>query len=447
MVYSDIPSSIPNGCSKLTINGDLGTLSASSFSHLENNSLTHLNISNSHIDGIDQFALLVFKSLEELDVSYNYIKILHAGTFETMLDLERLFLQRNSIDVIEVGAFRRLTSLKTLRLEHNNLVSIDYHFSYTTNLVTLDLSYNEIRTTSSDAFSSTSYLEELFLGYNSLTEIPRSICRDTLQHLRVLGLESNRINSTGASDQLGLEYLQELYLTNNEIPSIDEFFFEHLDKLEVLHLDSNRLTSFQAWLHRPPPNLRETSLGVNHWNCRCDQAKAWRLLQERVEHRNLALIGREQITCYTPESLREDDLLDFMAACKRSALEPYWFGVIAASALLLVTVALFLIICLVKRRRKNNAQSASAPKRDGELQVQMAKVDVAHLGDNPDVIPDPSHHACHISSENEGGVSAPFNSKESHIYHYAEPPGRVVMRDPSYVNGNVLKIKLKHSRD
>lgn len=145
-----------------------------------------------------------------LDLSNNNFVQLHdLNRFE---ELEELILSYNPI-----GEFSNesliLPFLKTLRMSHCSLSNIDgFENSFLNELVTLDLSYNDLDSFNSSWFLNMTNLDYLDLSYNSLTEL------DILHfnRLRILNIEGNIIGPVFAIPNT----LQELNAQNNSISDL-----------------------------------------------------------------------------------------------------------------------------------------------------------------------------------------------------------------------------------
>ena len=128
-----------------------------------------------------------------------------------------------------------------------------------TQLVKLDLSYNQISTIEGlDALGGT--LQELYLVENKIKEISGL---DALINLRLLELGGNRLREVG-SGLKSLVNLEELWLGKNKIASLGSGFAT-LKKLRRLSLQANRLTELEpeTFADGELPELRELYLSEN----------------------------------------------------------------------------------------------------------------------------------------------------------------------------------------
>lgn len=85
-------------------------------------------------------------------------------------------------------------------------------------------------------------LEELWLGKNKITEI-RGL--DTLQNLKILSIQSNRIRAISGLDQL--PQLEELYISHNALTSLSGL--ENTKALRVLDISNNKIEKLEGVGH------------------------------------------------------------------------------------------------------------------------------------------------------------------------------------------------------
>ncbi|XP_034253083.1 toll-like receptor 7 [Thrips palmi] len=130
-----------------------------------------------------------------------------------------------------------------------------------------------------------------------------------LNALEILHLEDNILHELKGYEFEHLAHLRELYLQNNGITHIGNQTFMSLRSLEILRLDGNRLHSFPVWQLSLNSYLVEVSLGNNHWSCRC---KYLQELQAWVGDNAQKVIDATDIYCYVndtkPPQKREVDL-------------------------------------------------------------------------------------------------------------------------------------------
>ncbi|KAF8820246.1 leucine-rich repeat protein LRR1 [Cardiosporidium cionae] len=176
------------------------------------NTLAHLNeleLYQNRIQVIE--GLTPLYNLRVLDLSFNQIRKIE--NLSTLVNLEKLYLSNNKITKIE-----GLDALKNLKL--------------------LELGSNRIRTI--EGLSSLTKLEELWLGKNKIT----SMLFPPFLHLRVLSLQSNRLENWDGTLCTNCQNLVELYVSNNNISSLPHGL-RNLTCMKVLDLSSNKISQIE----------------------------------------------------------------------------------------------------------------------------------------------------------------------------------------------------------
>ncbi|KAH9945243.1 L domain-like protein [Epithele typhae] len=215
---------------------------------LRQNFITHVN---SEVFG-------ALTALEDLDLYDNKIK--HVGTaLNTLKSLVSLDLSFNMLKTVPEELENHLSSLKTIYFVQNKISHISNLSGLAATLRSLELGGNRIRRIENlDALVN---LEELWLGKNKITVLENL---GALKKLKILSMQSNRITKLeGLQDLYGLE---ELYLSHNGIARLEGLektmklrtldignnFIEvlenvsHLSSLEELWMNNNKITSLQA---------------------------------------------------------------------------------------------------------------------------------------------------------------------------------------------------------
>ncbi|KPP60799.1 hypothetical protein Z043_121168 [Scleropages formosus] len=146
-----------------------------------------------------------------------------------------LFLQRNNISTLPADAFSNATHLHWLLLDHNQLIS---------GLVAKTMLAN------------LSYLENLFMNHNNLTEVPSGLPHG----LRQLRLAYNKIQKISPRAFHNLQNLTLLLLQGNQLKTIGEEDFTGLLSINLLDLSQNYLEEFPKHL---PPSVQQLYLSSN----------------------------------------------------------------------------------------------------------------------------------------------------------------------------------------
>ncbi|XP_027330996.1 receptor-like protein 34 [Abrus precatorius] len=229
-------------------------------------SLTHLNLSNSNIEGEIPIQISHLSKLSSLDLSFNYDlrwkerswkRLLQNATLLRDLVLDYTDMSSTSIKPINLASslnilhlsrcqfqgsippsFSNLTHITSLDLSRNELSgSIPSSFSNLTHLTSLDLSSNKLSGSIPSSFSNLTHLTSLDLSSNKLSSIPSSF--SNLTHLTSLDLSSNKLSSIPSSFS-NLTRLTSLDLSFNKLSSIPSSF-SNLTRLTSLYLSSNNL--------------------------------------------------------------------------------------------------------------------------------------------------------------------------------------------------------------
>lgn len=125
-------------------------------------------------------------------------------------------------------------------------------FMNSTNLRTIILPFNNIRTISSTAFEGT-MLDNIDLEHNRLTQIDPAWFQPIQSTMRVLRLNGNSLNNLDIDSFVWLWNLRELYLTGNPLGSMRYRIFDPMVNLEILHMAACGLNVMDPnWFQRNP---------------------------------------------------------------------------------------------------------------------------------------------------------------------------------------------------
>ncbi|XP_009686605.2 transforming growth factor beta activator LRRC32 isoform X3 [Struthio camelus] len=226
--------------------------------------LSKLNLSMNSITCISDFNL---RQLEVLDLSRNSIETFHTTKSEDEYSLRCLDLSENKLQAFPV--FPQVNKLVTLNLSknliqlttespHNKMdymekdwLDASFHLLdqkqsrnksslYLSQLVYLDLSYNEIKSIPNEFFESMLSLHTLNLSKNCLQTF--AVTYDsTLISLAILDLSYNALQNLFL-DAGTLSNLKELYIQNNHLQTLQVDIFSRLPSLKLLNLQSNNIS-------------------------------------------------------------------------------------------------------------------------------------------------------------------------------------------------------------
>uniref|UniRef100_A0A672GCM8 TLR4 interactor with leucine-rich repeats n=1 Tax=Salarias fasciatus TaxID=181472 RepID=A0A672GCM8_SALFA len=137
-----------------------------------------------------------------------------------------------------------------------------FDFARYSNLLRLNLQFNQIGVIHPKAFEKLSKLEELYLGHNLLTRIPAGTLQP-LKKLTILYGNNNGIKKITPGLFSNLDNLVKLRLDGNEIEVLQDSVFRSLTNLHYLHLESNQLQHIHRNTFSKLTNLRFLDLSQN----------------------------------------------------------------------------------------------------------------------------------------------------------------------------------------
>lgn len=137
-----------------------------------------------------------------------------------------------------------------------------FDFVRYSNLVRLNLQYNQLQNIQPKAFEKLSKLEELYLGHNLLSIIPTGTLQP-LKKLTILYGNNNDIKKITPELFANLDNLVKLRLDGNSIEVLQDSVFKSLTSLHYLHLESNKLQHIHRNAFSKLTNLRFLNLAHN----------------------------------------------------------------------------------------------------------------------------------------------------------------------------------------
>ncbi|XP_054880745.1 leucine-rich repeats and immunoglobulin-like domains protein 1 [Poeciliopsis prolifica] len=193
-----------------------------------------------------------------------------------------LNLGRNKLASLSAEAFANLPNLRELRLDHNELTSIPDLGRAASNVVSLYLHHNKIRTIDGSRTTELVSVETLDLSNNDITDLRGDGFPAGLQ-IRDLYLSNNKISTLqlGALDHLG-STLQVLRLSRNRISQIPIRAFQ-LPRLTQLELNRNRILQIEGLTFQGLSSLEVLKLQRNSISKLTDGA-FWNLSKMKILH-------------------------------------------------------------------------------------------------------------------------------------------------------------------
>ncbi|KAG5668010.1 hypothetical protein PVAND_015967 [Polypedilum vanderplanki] len=234
----------------LSFNGNqLTKIEKNIFDSLAN--LIEVNFSNNFITSIDSDVFIDLTKLRKIDFSNNQL---------TEINLIRNYgkvfdFSRNDLKIFNIDA-----DIEELNLENNDFTSIPkINFEF---LKVLKLSGNFIGFIDENSLKYARNLEILDLSTCGIYEIyPYSFF--TLDKLRSLNLQHNKLQYLNGIFQPNLQNLEILDLSSNNLELLQHFTFVYLKSLKNLKLSHNKIENFMSLKHGKFENLEQLDLSGN----------------------------------------------------------------------------------------------------------------------------------------------------------------------------------------
>ncbi|XP_040183227.1 toll-like receptor 13 [Rana temporaria] len=266
---------------------DLESLSPGAFSDLIN--LNYLNLSYNQIPSLSLGVFIGLENLRYLYVQNNLIAFLHPEVFGPLFNLKSLNLSKNvlsdfsevvnsiqplhnlkslllcSNDIRFLNHVHKLPSyLSTVLLCKNNLQELNCHQDFFENVSSLDLSYNNI-TTSSIQNVNLSRVKYLLVASNPHFDVLKYLDNSTIkpENIDYSGLQLNTSSKLSQVCQhLMGKNISTLNLLENGIKHLSENILENCSLSDTVDLSRNRLKDIVCLKFLKPPRLK--SLIVEH---------------------------------------------------------------------------------------------------------------------------------------------------------------------------------------
>lgn len=211
-----------------------------------NKNVEILNADQNQITQIDGTDL---SKLKDLSLSNNKLTHLNVLTSSRAVSLQHLWVDSNDIE--ELGTFAKLTSLQIIFIEYNKLKNLDEStFSGLRNLSALSLKGNELKAISPNIFSQNTEINWLsFREYQLTDDVQYAI--QHLNKLQQLDLNSNKLTKFNNYP----ESVRELFVVKNQLTKL--FINKNVEKLNA---EQNQITQIDG---NDFSNLKELVLDNN----------------------------------------------------------------------------------------------------------------------------------------------------------------------------------------
>ncbi len=203
----------------------------------------------------DNLECLIFDDniLIELDLSKSLFHI---------DNLKEFTMSGYDFNEFDPSILKNLKTLESWSFSRNEIKVIASEFPSLENLITLDLTFNQLSILRKDIFINVKSIKYLQLGCNHLTELPAGIF-DSLTNLEELALNSNKLKKVERGLFSKLINLAALFLYENDLKELDNDIFENLSQLQTLSLENNKLAKLEPGLFSKLEKLNFLNLKNN----------------------------------------------------------------------------------------------------------------------------------------------------------------------------------------
>ncbi|XP_033642561.1 toll-like receptor 7 [Asterias rubens] len=255
--------------------------------------------------------------LKILNLSKNNISFIEGGTFSSMASLVDLDLQGNKLHHLEPGLFRGLTHLKYLNLSYNELESLPLGlFDDLTSLKELRLDYNSLLdfNQSPNIGTPMSELATLNISHNALEKITPFLLQMKMTNLVTVDFSYNRIKSLESGAVSSLPLLRTLDFKCNLLSHVEFGAISTLPKLISVDFRFNQFNyvpeGFVDWFIVDINRESAISLFMagNPFECECYFAYLVRVTGKQYYY-PIQLNDVNEYVCETPSLVRGTKLM------------------------------------------------------------------------------------------------------------------------------------------
>nr|XP_020469815.1 TLR4 interactor with leucine rich repeats [Monopterus albus]XP_020469816.1 TLR4 interactor with leucine rich repeats [Monopterus albus] len=250
----------------LSLNGFLSSSPATSFcpDRCDCQHPQHLMCTNRGLRTVPKPAARVPEEVQIFSLGGNFISNISAFDFTRYSDLVRLNLQYNQIQAIHPKAFEKLSKLEELYLGHNLLSNILTGTLQPLNKLTvLYGNNNDIKKITPELFANLDNLVKLRLDGNSIKVLQNSVFK-SLTNLHYLHLESNKLQHIHRNAFSKLTSLRFLNLAHNKQSAVRNVLtFSQLKALTTLLLSENEIQYIGNHVFQNLKKLSKLSLSNN----------------------------------------------------------------------------------------------------------------------------------------------------------------------------------------
>ncbi|XP_058978013.1 chaoptin [Musca domestica] len=236
--------------------------------------------------------------LSWLNLTGNPINTIYTVIEERYPYLKELYICQTNLSILTSYDFKAFKALQHLHLVNNRITRISPGaFTNLTNLLTLDISINELELLPIERLKGLNNLRVLNISHNILRELDE-FSSDLVQ-LQVCDLSFNQLDRISRFTFTHLHNLVELYLMGNRMTVLSVDAFRYLRKLHILDLRKNYFELVPIEALKPlEANIKTLRLEENPLHCSCDAQKLWEWLRD---HRKWSSCN---LRCEHPAELR-----------------------------------------------------------------------------------------------------------------------------------------------
>lgn len=233
----------------------------------EFNNLLSFNISNVELETLQANTLRNAKKLITLIASNNQNAEIPTQLLINSSHIKYVDLSNNTIERIAPLAFDGANYLQTLNLSHNKIAALRMREFAIPNLLTLDLSHNNLTTLNEYVFEELIKLKHLHLSFNPIgnLKVETFAC---LTHLETVSLKHTKLSQIQLGTFSQQDHLMTLDLSENELLELDfKLFFPIFRHLQSLNLSRNQITILTGFQNKMFPQLTLLNINHNKFNC------------------------------------------------------------------------------------------------------------------------------------------------------------------------------------
>lgn len=219
--------------------------------------IIEMNLSHNNLSTIKNLTFFRWHKLQRLDLSNNIISFLESDSLYGLINLDYLNLRGNLLKRVPSNAFQGTTRSPARSLYTDQPVK---HSS--SNLQTIDLSRNTIKTLESSSFNLLDKLQNLSLEFCSIETIhERSF--SNLHLLSEINLEHNNLKEVPSSSFSQLSGLKVLKMSHNNIESLRPYAFDDLTNLNELSMNNQSFETIPADAFKGLNSLQRLDLALS----------------------------------------------------------------------------------------------------------------------------------------------------------------------------------------